>query len=239
VADEILSELLQFGSIELAVAVGVKGHGMRDDAVDGRRAPLPSAPAASARSATTGTAATRTARTSGTIGSAITRPGASGPSSVVSRPIVRTLGSAGSAFGLRAASESLSVAPASRSALRMQFVFAQLPVAVLVESFECGRCVGDLFRRKLAVVIGVEHLHQRIARRAKSAAAPAPFRATFGRATPLALVVALRRAFRRLCENSGRPEGTKQAGDPKRATHDCLLGIASSGGDRHFPPATQ
>jgi hypothetical protein len=234
VADQVLREFGQLGAIELAVAVGIKRHRMRDDAFDRRRAAWSSAAAASSGSR---------AASAGTAGTAFPRSGSSGPgtATVVSRPVLA--GSAGATFGLRAPTKllSASVPRSGWSTLRMEFVFGQLAVAVLVEFLQRGRRVGDLFRRKLAVVIGVERLHQRIARRTLSASAP--FKAALGRASLFVLVVAPRRALRRLGNNRGRAQSTEHAGDPKRATHELSPSKSRrrkvGRGDRHFPLATQ
>jgi hypothetical protein len=99
----------------------------------------------------------------------------------------------------------------------MQFVLAEFAVAVLVEFLEGSRRVGDLFGRELAIVVRVEHLHQRIAR--GPVATPTAFRVAIGRALAFVIVITPRRTFRRLCDDNGRAQGAKHTDDPKRSTH--------------------
>jgi hypothetical protein len=95
----------------------------------------------------------------------------------------------------------------------MQFVFAELAIAVFVELLQRGRRVGNLFGRQHTVVIRVEHFHQRIARRPMSPAA------AFGRTLAVVLVITAWRTFRGLRDNNGSAQGAQNSHDPKRATH--------------------
>jgi hypothetical protein len=101
----------------------------------------------------------------------------------------------------------------------MQFVLSEFAVAVLVEFLESSRRVGDLFGRELAIVVRVEHLHQRIAR--GSVPAPPAFRVSIGRALAFVITVTSRRTFRRLRDDNSRAQGAKHSDDPE-PTHGSL-----------------
>jgi hypothetical protein len=99
----------------------------------------------------------------------------------------------------------------------MQFVLSEFAVAVLVESLEGSRRVGDLFGRELAIVVRVEHLHQRIAR--GSVPTPPAFRVAIGRTLAFVIAVTPRRTFRRLRDDNRCAQGAKHTDDPQRSTH--------------------
>jgi hypothetical protein len=116
----------------------------------------------------------------------------------------------------------------------MQFILGELSVAVFVEFLERGRRVGDLFGRELAIVVRVEHLHQRIARR--TAPASAAFRTAIGRALAFVFVFAARRTFRRLRDDGGCAQGTQNSDGPNHATHGLTPKLnASTGQILTFP----
>jgi len=52
------------------------------------------------------------------------------------------------------------VSPRLRNPRRLQFVWSQLAVAVLVQPSQRGRCVGNFTRVEHAIVIGVKGFHQ-------------------------------------------------------------------------------
>jgi hypothetical protein len=95
----------------------------------------------------------------------------------------------------------------------MQLVLAEFAIAVLVEFLEGGRRVGDLIGRELAIVVRVEHLHQRIAR--GSVPPPTAFGVAIGRALTFVITVTPRRTFRRLRDDNGRAQGAKHTDDPE------------------------
>jgi hypothetical protein len=233
VAHQVLREFRQLGAVQFAIAVGIKRHGMRDDSLNRGRTAWATATAwaASTRSRST----SRSAGTTGAVG-----PFTAGPGTrlrpVVGRTVAGTFESAGSVFGLRVATElsSAVLASCSRSAwsaLRMQFVLRQLSVAVLVEFLERRRCVGDLFGREFSIMVGVEHFHQRIARRSVARAT-----VKVARRRSLTVVVTPRRSFRRLRHDNGRSQSTQDSGDVKRATHrrSPKSDATQSSGTTHF-----
>jgi len=217
VLDEVLRELGQFGAAELSIAIGIEGHCMGHQTIDRGRSTLAAATAAASRAASTGATSTRTARATRLSGAA-----ASAAFTTRTTPLfagdARTIGAA---FFLRIASRSFATATASLAravwaTLRMQFVLAELSVAVLVKLLERGRRIGNLFGRQLAVAIGIEHFHQRIARRTMSPSA------SFRRSLAVIFVLTARRAFRRLGDNDGGAQGAQHSDDPQRATHNTI-----------------
>jgi hypothetical protein len=156
VLNQVLGEFRQLGAVELSVAVGIEGHRMSHHPLDSGRSTLASATAALSRSAATGRAAPLSGTTAFTARTAplFTRAASTSGSTRTFRP----------AFVLRIASGSFATATAtfdraSWTTLRMQLVFAQLSVAVLVELLERGGRIRDFFGRQLTVAIGIEHLH--------------------------------------------------------------------------------
>lgn len=216
VLDEVFRELGQLGATELSIAVGIKGHGMGDQAVDRGRSTLATATATSSRSSAAGAA--WPTRLSGAT--------ASSPFATRTAPLFAGhAGTIGATLFLRIASRafttaSTSFAESARSTLRMQFVLAELSVAVLVEFLERGGRIGNFFGRQLAVVIGIEHFHQRIARRTMSPSAP------FRWSLAVIFVLAAGRAFRRLGDNDGGAQGTQHSDDPQRATHKTISNVS-------------
>jgi hypothetical protein len=236
VPNQILSELPQFGPIELAVAVSIEGHRTGDNVVDRRRSGGTTSSASSApRTTTARTTATRAAGSWRTVRA---RASIAGPP-VFGRTIAGTSGSTGSAFCSRVATELFSGVLASccrsaRSSVRMQFVLGELSVAVRVEFLESGRRVGDLFRREHAVMVGVEQLHQGIAR--KPVAPPALVEVATGRPLSIILVIAARRNLRRLRDDDRCAQGTKDSDNVKRPTHVRSPIVCDAElGKRHFP----
>jgi hypothetical protein len=121
----------------------------------------------------------------------------------------------------------------------MELVPGEFAVAVLVEFLQSRRRVGDLFRRKFAVVVGVEHLHERIARRFLPPAAA--FGVAIGRALALVIVIIPRRTFGRLGDDNGRAQRAAHSDDPKHATHGHFSRVFRRKPARvaHFRAATQ
>jgi hypothetical protein len=106
----------------------------------------------------------------------------------------------------------------------MQLIRGELSVRVLVELLECGRRIGDFFSGQFAVVIGVEHFHQRIAGRTVRPTA-APFSTALRRTLAVAVVVTSWRSFRRLGDDSGRSQRAQHTDDPERATHFLISSV--------------
>jgi hypothetical protein len=218
VLNQVLGEFRQLGAIELSVAVGIESHRMRDHPLDRGWSTGAAGTSASSSPAATGApwATCLSGTTASTTFAARTAP--------LFARAARTSGSTGTyrpAFFLRIASGSFATATAafaraSWTTLRMQLVFAQLSVAVLVELLERGGRIGDFFSRKLTVAIGIEHFHQRIARRTPS---PSAF---LGRTLAVVFVLAARRTFRGLGDNSSGAQGAQSSDDPKRATHKTI-----------------
>jgi hypothetical protein len=223
VANEIFGELRQLGAVQLSVMVGVKGHRMGDDSLDSGRSALAAAATASSRS---GSAAARAARSvgawaTGTASSAVP----AGPTALFARS-TWSAGTLGAAFVIRTASGLFATvpAPSTGSALRVQFVLAEFSIAVLVELLERGGGVGNLFGRQLTVMVGVEHLHQGIARRSPP---PALLRTSLGRTLRVVLVIAAGGAFQGLRDDDRRTQGTQNSNDPQRATHSTISKLSA------------
>jgi hypothetical protein len=106
----------------------------------------------------------------------------------------------------------------------MQFIRGELSVGVLVELLECGRRIGNFFSGQLAVVVGVEHFHQRIAGRTVPPIS-APFSTVFRRTLAVAVVVTSWRPFRRLGDDNGRSQRAQHTDDPERATHFLISSV--------------
>jgi hypothetical protein len=141
-------------------------------------------------------------RSTRTTGSAIAGTGAAGALTARSGPsIVRT---------------SPTAAAAALSTRGPQFVWRQFAVAVFVELFEGGGCVGNLLGGEDSVMVGIEGLHERIGR---SALASPPLRSlrrtavivSRGRALRALSIVALRTPFGRLGNSDHRTERANDA----------------------------
>jgi hypothetical protein len=104
-------------------------------------------------------------------------------------------------------------------AVWVQLVKGQFSIAVLIERFERGGRIGDLFGRQLAVVVGVQSFHQRVARRPVPPPAAAPFPIAVGRTLTIAFVIPAGRPLGGLRNDHGRSQRTQHTNDQERATH--------------------
>jgi hypothetical protein len=223
-AHEIFCELRQLGAVQLSVMVGIEGQRMGDDSLDRGRSALAAAATASSGSGSTAAGTTR----SRTVGSGTASRAVPTRTAALFARSTGTAWSTGT-FVLKTASGLFATvsAPATgsaRPARWVQFVLAELSIAVLVELLKRDRGVGNLFGRQLTVMIGVEHLHQGIARRSSPATLLGP---ALGRTLSVVLVIAARGAFGGLRDDDRSAQGTQNSNDPKRATHRTISKLSA------------